>query len=319
MKIKEIVEKNFTIIFLSIPVTWAGSFIAGKYVVMDIDPLSSVFLRFILSAMVMLPFLFSFYRHRHPDFRDRQFLTHLFVVVLTAGIGYHVLFFWALQTTSPTNAALIIALNPFFTALGEVILFKKPRSRRFYIGFFLSFCGAIWVNISSGGGISWPGSGEFLCLLASLSWSFYTLYAKKTKKPEWDPLWLGAYNYLFTALLILPFCITSVLPHTWSGFSQNAWMGIWYMAIFPTAIGYTLYYIGVQKRGPAWAATFIYLVPSFTANLDHLFFDAPFTVPMVVGTTLVVIGLISGNMSKEQLLKSVYWLKIKNKTDTNYF
>ena len=88
------------------------------------------------------------------------------------------------------------------------------------------------------------------------------------------------------------------------------------MAIFPTAIGYTLYYIGVQKKGPAWAATFIYLVPSFTANLDHLFFNAPFTVPMVVGTTLVVIGLISGNMSKEQLLKSVHWLKIKNKTDT---
>jgi drug/metabolite transporter (DMT)-like permease len=73
------------------------------------------------------------------------------------------------------------------------------------------------------------------------------------------------------------------------------------MAVFPTAIGYTLFYIGVQKKGPAWASTYIYLVPSFTANLDHLFFGAPFTMSFVIGTTLVVFGLIFGNMSQQQI------------------
>ena len=309
MQFKNLIEKNFTIIFLSIPATWAGSFIAGKYVVMEIDPLSGVFLRFFFSAMVMIPFLVIFYRHRHPDFRDRRYLIHLLIVVLTAGIGYHILFFWALQTTSPTNTALIIALNPFYTAFGEIVIFKKSRSRRFYVGFMLAFFGALWVNISRGTGITLPGFGELLCLLASLSWSFYTLYAKKTKKAEWDPLWLGAYNYLFTALLILPFCIPAVIPRVWSEYSHSAWLGIWYMAIFPTAIGYTLYYIGVQKRGPAWAATFIYLVPSITANLDHFFFGSALTIPMVIGTTLVVIGLISGNVSRKQQASFVQWVQ----------
>jgi len=73
------------------------------------------------------------------------------------------------------------------------------------------------------------------------------------------------------------------------------------MAVFPTAIGYTLFYIGIQKKGPAWAAAFIYLVPSMTANLDLIFFGANFTFSMVLGTTMVVAGLFVGNLSQHQL------------------
>ena len=73
------------------------------------------------------------------------------------------------------------------------------------------------------------------------------------------------------------------------------------MAVFPTAIGYTLYYVGVQRRGPAWAATSIYLVPSFAVALDHLFFRARLSPPMVLGTLLAVTGLAIGNINTEQL------------------
>jgi drug/metabolite transporter (DMT)-like permease len=104
---------------------------------------------------------------------------HLGIVVLTSGITYHIFFFWALKYTSPTNTALIIALNPFFTALGEVIIFRNRRSTRFYTGFIISFCGAAWVILSRGSGITAPGIGELFCLISSLSWSFYTIAAKK--------------------------------------------------------------------------------------------------------------------------------------------
>jgi drug/metabolite transporter (DMT)-like permease len=272
MKLKTTVEKNFTLFFLITPFTWAGSFIAGKYVVAGIDPITAVFWRFFLPALLMFPSLLIFRRHRHPDLRDWRYLRYLMIIVLTAGIIYHILFFYALQTTSPTNTALIIALNPFFTAIAEIIIFKNARHIRFYFGFFLAFSGAVWVNLSRGNGISLPGTGELFCLLASISWAVYTIYAKKAKQAEWDSLWLGVYNYLVTSVLILPFCLNSILPHQWPTYSQSVWFGLWYMAVFPTAIGYTFYYIGVQKKGPAWAATFIYLVPSFTANLDHFFF-----------------------------------------------
>jgi drug/metabolite transporter (DMT)-like permease len=297
-------NRYFTIAFFIIPLTWAGSFIAGKYVVAEIDVFSSVFWRFGLSALIMLPGLILFKRNTHPPFMDKSFATHLGLVTLTSGILYHVLFFLALNYASPTNTALIIALNPFFTAIAERFFFRYNRTNRFYVGFIIAFAGAIWVNLSRGSGLSWPGIGELLCLLASLTWSGYTIIAKKTKHPEWDALWINGYIYLLTAILIFPF-IPSIFEFslTWRG-----WSGLWYMAIFPTTIGYTLFYIGVQKKGPAWASTFIYLVPSFTANLDHIFFNAVFTIPMVVGTTLVVIGLLFGNITKNQLQTVYKWL-----------
>jgi drug/metabolite transporter (DMT)-like permease len=316
MNHKKIVDQYFTIVFFIIPATWAGSFIAGKYVLADLDPIPGVFLRFLLSALVMFPFLIVFHRKAHPSFRDRNFIYHLFSVVMTGGVIYHLFFFWALSYTSPTNTALIIALNPFFTAFAEIILFKKLRSLLFYTGFLLSFGGAIWVIISRGNGLTWPGFGELLCLIASVSWSVYTITAKLTKRAAWDSLWIGAYNYVFTALLLLPFILPSLMSYNTISISKEGWLSLWYMAVFPTAIGYTLFYIGVQRKGPAWAATFIYLVPSITANLDHFFFGARFTVPMVVGITLVVIGLLIGNLTRDQLNWVIERLKSMKATNS---
>ncbi len=310
------INRFFTLLFLVIPVTWAGSFIAGKYVIHDIDPIGSVFWRFLLSGLLMIPVLVLFHRKAHPEKISGAWIKHLLIVVFTAGIGYHILFFWALKYTSPTNTALIIALNPFFTAFAEIIIFKRTRPGRFYLGFLLAFSGAVWVNISRGGHIDFSalGAGEILALGASLIWSVYTILAKKTKHEEWDSLWINAYNYLFTALLLLPFVGSVIQPAFLASVSVQAWAGLWYMAVFPTIIGYTLFYVGVQKKGPAWAATFIYLVPSITANLDYLFFDAHMSFAMISGTTLVVIGLIVGNISYQQIL----WLRsrIISPTDT---
>ena len=297
-------NKYFTPIFLVIPVTWAGSFIAAKYVVQSIEPLESVFFRFFFSALVMMPFLLLWKRDKHPPLLQPKFIKHLIIVVLTAGIGYHIPFFAALKYTSPTNTALIIALNPFFTALAEKIINKQIRPKRFYVGFLMAFSGAIWVIVSKGSsGFSVPGKGELLCLIASLFWSAYTILSKQSKEEKWDSYWIGAYNYLFTALLIIPFSMNVLSFDYWQNISLTAWSGIWYMAIFPTAIGYTLFYVGIQKKGSAWAAAFIYLVPSMTANLDLIFFGADFTLSMVLGTTIVVAGLFVGNLSQHQFEK----------------
>jgi len=292
-------DRYLVIIFLIIPSTWAGSFIAGKYVIAEIDPLQSVFWRFLFSALTMIPFLLLFRRHKHPDFREYKFLKHLFIVVITAGIGYHLFFFKALIYTTPSNTAIIIALNPFFTAIAEIFVFKRRRSGRFYFGFLLAFMGALWINLSRDGDLVFSaiGKGELYCLIAALSWSVYTILAKLTRDDKWDSLWLNAYNYLFTAVFMLPF----LSAFYWPNLSFSAWNALIYMAVFPTAIGYTLFYIGVQKKGPAWATAFIYLVPSITVILDYFYFDANFTVPIILGTIFVVFGLVIGNIDRDRL------------------
>lgn len=294
-------ERWFTAVFVLVPATWAGSFIAGAYVVAEIDPVASVFWRFALSALVMLPALAVFRARTRLDLRDRRLFRHLVIFVVFAGLGYHVPFFLALEHTSPTNAALLISLNPFFTAFGEVLWFRRPRPRRFYVGFVIAFSGAAWVILGRGGELAGVGIGEVLSLGAALVWSVYTLAAKATRDERWDPLWINAYGYLGTALVLVPWLGGSLLGPAWTALSARGWAGCWYMAIFPTAIGYTLYYVGIQRRGPAWASASIYLVPSFAAAFDLLFFRTAVTAAMVLGTALVVVGLAVGNAGSEQV------------------
>lgn len=284
-------------LFLLIPMTWAGSFIAGKFVIADLDPVVSTLMRFALSALVMLPGLALLHRKHHPPLRNPYYWLHLGIVALLFGTAYHLLFFAALQYISPTDTALIIALNPFFTALGEVILLKRTRPKRFYYGFALAMFGALWVNLARGGrfDLASLGLGHLLAFGGTLTFSAYSLLAGTTRRDNWDSMWTNGYAFLITAIVLVPVVGWDSLAHEVAGMTQSAWLGSWYMAIFPTAIGYTLFYIGVQLRGAAWSSTFIYLVPSFTAVLDHAFFRASVTLPMVLGTTLVVGGLLLGN------------------------
>ena len=133
------INRYITWLFFVIPVRWAGSFIAGKFVVAEISPLESVFWRFLFSAAIMFPFLLTRNKNRHPRLTEKKFIHHMTIVVITSGVIYHLFFFWALKYTSPTNTALIIALNPFFTALGEILVLKQMRTLRFYIGFLMAF------------------------------------------------------------------------------------------------------------------------------------------------------------------------------------
>ena len=99
-------DRFFPLIFLAVPLTSSGAFIAGKYAIRDFDPAGIVVIRFIISALVMLPWLLILRRDTHPPFRDRRFLVHLLIIVLTAGIGFHLFFFWAFQYTSIHNVTL---------------------------------------------------------------------------------------------------------------------------------------------------------------------------------------------------------------------
>jgi drug/metabolite transporter (DMT)-like permease len=291
-------ERWFGVLYLSVPFTWAASFIAARFVVAEIDPLRSVVWRFALSALALLPFLVAFRRRQHPDLTRPANLRHLAVVVGLAGICYHLLFFWALTHATPTNASLVIGLNPFFTAVGEVLLLRRPRPARFYVGFALALVGAALVILLRGGGFARPGLGELLCLLAALSWSAYALITGATRAEGWDPLWTNAYGYLLTALLLLPFAGIWRGQALWAGLTLKGWLGCVYMGVFPTAIGYTLFYLAVQRRGPGWASAFVYLVPPLTALLDHLVFAARLTPAMLGGTALVVLGLAVGTLER---------------------
>jgi len=94
---------------------WGANFALAGPILHDITPLWAAALRFTLGALIMIAFV---------SWRGEDLIAaarrHAGVYLLIGAVGiggFNLLFFYALQTTSAGNAALIMATNPLMTTL----------------------------------------------------------------------------------------------------------------------------------------------------------------------------------------------------------
>ena len=68
-------------------------------------------------------------------------------------------------------------------------------------------------------------------------------------------------------------------------------LGIAYIAIFGSALGFLFWSHGVAELGPSRAGQFVHLMPVFGAALAYLFLGEPLSTPQIAGAVLVLAGL----------------------------
>jgi drug/metabolite transporter (DMT)-like permease len=72
-------------------------------------------------------------------------------------------------------------------------------------------------------------------------------------------------------------------------------LGIFYLGIFGTVVGFVWYYEGIKKIGPTKASLFINFVPVSAVILAFLILDEPITLSLFIGTILVCAGVYLTN------------------------
>src|SRR5437879_9676164 len=92
-------------------VGWAAGFVAGKLALGEMSPLPVAAWRYAVAATILLPFAL---RQRPADGLGPAARPLVWMIVC-GGVLYPWLFLLALERTSATNTALLIALNPVFT------------------------------------------------------------------------------------------------------------------------------------------------------------------------------------------------------------
>src|SRR5512139_3854789 len=91
-------------------VFWGANFVLAGPVLADLPPLWAAAVRFILGAGTM--FLLAHWRGEALAELARRHMG-VYALLGVVGIGaFNLLFFYALKSTSPANAALIMATNP---------------------------------------------------------------------------------------------------------------------------------------------------------------------------------------------------------------
>jgi drug/metabolite transporter (DMT)-like permease len=270
---------------------WAGSFVIGRALRDDIDPVVLTFLRWLLSLAMFAPFVRRELARSMPAIRREW---RLIVGLGTTGIAlFHPLVYVALQHTSATNALLTFSLSPVVILMGASLVSRKRPTQRELIGLLVSMAGAA-VLITQGNlnAVASKGVnvGDLWMLAAVAVWAAYSLLLRR--RPADLPQTVTLVSSIGVALpMLLPFALLGAAG-TPLHLSAPVLLGTFYIALFGSVLGFLFWSFGVADLGPTRAGQFVHLMPLFGAALSFIFLGEPLSVSQVLGAAFVLSGIV---------------------------
>ena len=233
--------------------------------------------------------------------RDAVPARNQIVRMFFAGLGIVILFPMlisiALQFVPATHAGVVQSILPLATAFFGVVRGREKASRGFWISAVL---GAVLVAgflqfRSKTGSI---GVADILVVLSFISCAYgYAEGALVTRE-------IGGWRTICWILVImLPLNLLGLfiysLPHgLWrESPSQEAWMGLGYVALVSQFLGFYFFYKGLALGGVAKMSQLQLLTPFLSIYAAHLVLGERVDTTVVVGALLITAIVVAGRLS----------------------
>jgi drug/metabolite transporter (DMT)-like permease len=276
---------------LVIWVVWGSTYLFIRIAVREMPPFAAGFTRFMASGLVMAGVALVIDRHKERP-TLRQVLDYALVGVLLLSIG-NALVMWSEQRVPSGIAALIVAAVPLYlTFFDGLRRGGQPWSGRVWLGVVVGLAGVALVARPSAG----AGAGHWSALIAlqvaTLSWTFGTLYAQSV--PRKLPLASAAAIEMLAGSLVLGVLSLltgerqSALLHA----SGSAWGALLYLVTFGSLIGFTAFAYCVNELPASTVGTYAYVNPIVAVTLGALFLREPLSPSIVAGGALIVTAVV---------------------------
>jgi len=234
---------------------WGTSFLFTAISVRTVDPVTVVFYRLVLGALVLSLVVYA----RGQSFPRSARIWFGFLLMAIAGNALpFFLIAWGQQTIDSGVAGMIMAIMPLMTMLLAHYLVEGETLNRFkIIGFTLGITGIVILL-----GPVFEGGGR--ALLSGLAiFTAATCYAVNTilikRLPRFSPM-VGACGVLIMAsILMLP--IWLMLAPENNNISQGSMLSVIWLGIGPTGIATIILFVVIDRAGPTFLATINYLIP----------------------------------------------------------
>jgi drug/metabolite transporter (DMT)-like permease len=273
---------------------WSTAFIAGKLATPYAAPMTFLTLRYVGATAV---FLLIAVITQAPWPRTGREVGHATVAALFLHLAFVGGTLYAYRNGVEAGvAALIVSLQPLFTAVLVGPVLGESVSRRQWLGFVLGLVGVslvVWRKLTFGvgslAGVSYAGLG-----LAGIT--IGTVYQKRFCSAM--DVRTGTTVQFAAALVIasvLSFAFESQ-PIVWSGtfIIALAWMS------FAISVGaVALLYFMIRRGAVARVASLFYLVPPVTALIAWPLFGEQFSPVGIIGLLLTVVGVALARSSEQ--------------------
>lgn len=269
---------------------WGGSFFFNGAALRELPPLTLVFLRVALGAVILLPLL----RVQGISCPKGVGGWRAFVAI---GLLNNVIPFSLIvagQTFIPSGLASILnATTPLFTVLVMAAVGEEALQARRVAGVALGLAGVI---ILRGWGIetrTGQGLGILLCLGGALSYGFAALAARRLLK---DSPPLGTATFQLMASTVMMAVVAGAMEQPWRlpVPALATWLAVLGLAALSTAFAYIVFFQIIRRSGATNVMLVTLLIPVTAILLGWLVLGEPIstreiTGAIVIGSALIVI------------------------------
>jgi drug/metabolite transporter (DMT)-like permease len=282
---------------------WSTGWVVAKYAAMHSEPFTFLVMPYTLSALAFLA-LCLVLKAKWPDRATiwraiySGFFLHGF---------YLAAIWWAIANGVPAGiSGVIAAMQPLLTAMAAPFLIGERLQPAQKLGLALGFLGVI---IAVSPKILEPATADLMHaavpltinLIGMASVTYGTIYQKKHLHSG-DLKTIATLQYLGALIITVPLALAFESLHfdgTAEAFAALAWS---VFGLSMGGIGLLLYLI---RRGQvSRAASLIYLMPPTVAIEAFIAFGEPLTLPLILGTVVVVTGVYLTNRKSVQTIEA---------------
>jgi drug/metabolite transporter (DMT)-like permease len=245
---------------------WSSNFIFAKFALREISVPMAIGLRYVFSAACMLPIVAlgprdATWQTRAWNLKDT---TALLGVGLLGLVGNQVLFLIGLSMTSVAHAGVITALSPVLVLVGAVTIGIERITPWRIAGLVMAGCGVVVLGFSRGATGGATRAGDAVMLASVVVFAAFNLLGKPLAE-RFGSLKMNAFAYAGAGVLALP-----VVVRNWSHAahaSPLAWIGVVYMAVGSSVLGYLIYGHALRHLPASRVAVVVYLQPLLASGL----------------------------------------------------
>jgi len=269
---------------------WAGNHVIARAIGGHVPPASLAVARWVIVALVVLPFALMHLRTDWPKLKSRPGLMVLFAI--TGGGAFGTLQFVALHFTTALNMGVVGSVAPAFIVAASWILFRDRLTFLQLFGVLVSLSGVLAIvsrlDLDRLAAFSFNG-GDLIILANMVLWAIYSACLRL--RPDIHPTTFMLSMALISGLGNLPF---AAIEHAF-GYHLQATeltlLAVVYAAFITTLLAYVAWNRGVDIVGAPRASAFLHSIPLFSALLATTILGETIETYHVAGFALILAGV----------------------------
>lgn len=274
---------------LAIVVVWGTTFVSTKLLLFaGLAPQDIFFYRFLMAWGGMWLVC------RKPLWaRSLADEGRLALLGITGGSLYFMTENVALEFTLASNVALIVSTAPLITALLAHYLSRGERiSRRIVAGLLIALAGAALVVFNGNFVLHMNPLGDVLCIIAALSWAFYTIILKGLSE-RYPTAFITRKVFFYGLLTILPAYLWQPLETSPEILSRPVvWGNLLYLGVVASLLCFLGWNMVVRRLGAIRSTNYVYFAPPVTLFTAAVVINEPVTALALAGAAFILLGVV---------------------------